>query len=203
MLYDLQDAYGRYIATYGQDGTTAFVSNLERQNMQEVETIRRRIASGAYAPAPADVIAEIIRSNDFVATALYDDKIPRLWTSSRDCLKFGRADAGLNDRSKYLMYCVPWADQLDAAKRQREAALAAAGNFSVQAAADAETTASLTEQLRTVEEQGGVALGPLGGLPKPKAGLPSWAKVALGAGATLVAARVLIPPLFGVYLRER
>lgn len=187
-----------YTTTYG---STDFVSNLERQNVQEIETIRRRISTGAYAPAPTHVVAEITRTNDFVAAALYDDKIPRLWTSSRDCLKFGRADAGANARSKYKMYCLPWQDQLDAATRQREVALTAAGNFSVQATKDAETTGALVDQTRTPEEQADVTLGPL--LPKPNTGLPEWAKLALGAGAALVVARVLLPPLFGTYLASR
>ena len=189
-----------YATTYG---STDFVSNLERQTVQEIETIRRRISTGAYAPAPTHVVAEITRTNDFVAAALYDDKIPRLWTSSRDCLKFGRADAGLNDRSKYKMYCLPWQDQLDAATRQREVALAAAANFSVQATKDAETTGALVDQTRTAGEQADVVLGPLGRLPKPNTGLPEWAKLALGAGAALVVARVLLPPLFGTYLASR
>jgi hypothetical protein len=200
MLYDIHDAYGRYVTTYGQEGPVDFVSNLERQTVESVDTIRRRIAARAYGSAPASAIVDLSNANDNVLAALYDDSAPRLWVGAKDCLRYGRADAGWNDRSKYQMYCLPWQDNLTAATTRREAALSSLAAFSTQAAADAETDAALRDQTKTAEEQ---AKAVTNIDPKAQEGIPSWAKLALGAGVALFAARVLLPPLFGVYLRER
>jgi|TARA_R110000824_G_scaffold15745_17_gene66098 hypothetical protein len=199
-MFDVHNAYGQYVATYGQDGPVEFVSNLERQTVDLVETIRGRIDSGTYNNAPVALRDEITRTNDAVLAALYNDEVPRLWVNSKECLTWGRADQGWNNRAKYKMYCLPWQDNLTAATDQRTSALTTLVPFVAQAAADAETSESLKEQTKTAEEQ---ATDVLGEGPKPNAGLPTWTKYAIGAGVTLVAARVLLPSLFAVYLRER
>lgn len=200
MIYDLHDAYGQYVATYGAEGPVTFASNLEKQTIQEVNTIRDQLASGAYAGAPQMMREEVARTNDAVEEALYNNDTPRLWVNATNCLTWGRADQGWNNRAKYKMYCLPWQDNLTAATVFRREALLAMSPYSAQAVVDAETTAALVDQTKTAEEQATAALGEG---PKPDAGLPTWTKYAIGAGVTLVAARVLLPSLFAVYLRER
>ena len=132
MIYDLHDAYGQYVATYGAEGPVTFASNLEKQTIQEVNTIRDRLASGAYAGAPQMMREEVARTNDAVEEALYNNDTPRLWVNATNCLTWGRADQGWNNRAKYKMYCLPWQDNLTAATVFRREALLAMSPYSAQ-----------------------------------------------------------------------
>lgn len=203
MLYDVIGPDGQLIVTYGADGPVDFVSNLERQTVQEIERIQQRIASGAYAPAPASLIDAVAVANEGVRAALYADGL----VEARTCLQWGRADQGWFNRGRYAATCTTWEDNLNDALRKREQALTAVADYSPQAVADAETSRALAEQSTTASEQVTAVFEPLLPEIKPETGIPTWMKVAgiavLIGGTGLIAARVLLPPLFAVYLQER
>ena len=61
-MFDVHNAYGQYVATYGQDGPVEFVSNLERQTVDLVETIRSsgRLSLSGPHPIPWDDARDLI-----------------------------------------------------------------------------------------------------------------------------------------------